>query len=381
MTAAEQQTGLSDWGDDLTFRVGLQRLLAAVESLEATKRLRPYVAPHVIRLLATRLRLQDDGKRHPEVLAVTTGRPLIVTGMPRSGTTWLHELLALDTAARAPLDWEVQSPWPAPEATTYHTDPRIAEFDAMNKSIIADAPELATVHNFHARLPQECNTIATLHFASANFWSVYGVPDYLQWLCEVRPEGVFNTHKRLLQQLQWKGPKGRWTLKSPSHLLSLDELLAAYPDACLVQTHREPARTIASLANFIRSRRRGRFPDEPELMDPNAIARSATSYFGLGLERGTESRRNPEIDERFIDVAYRDIVRSPLSVIRRIYDHLGFEFSADFEGRIKEHLAKPRQTGHGRHKYDPEDVGVAELRLGEKFSDYRARFGDLLSET
>ena len=379
LAAAERQTGLSDWGDDLTFRVGLGQLLAAVEAMAAAKSLRPHVAPHVIRLLATRLRLVDDGRRHPEILAGRIERPLIVTGMPRTGSTWLYELLALDPAARAPLDWEVQRPWPAPEAATYETDPRIAEIEAENRAIVAGAPELATMHNYHARLPQECNAITTLHFASSNFWAVYAVPDYIRWLTEVRPEGVFNTHKRLLQQLQWKGPKGRWTLKSPPHILMLEDLVEAYPDACIIQTHRDPAKVVPSLANMIRSRRRAKFSDQPEMMDPRLIARSVLDHFGEGLERAAVSRRDPRIDRLFHDVDYRDTIRDPLAVLRGVYDRFGFDFTPEFERRVKTHIAAPRETGDGMHRYDPEEFGVSALDLGARFPIYRARFGHLVA--
>ena len=380
ITAAEETAGLSDWGDDPTFRVGLDRLLASVEAMKAGPRLRPFLAPHVIDLLVTRLRLADDGRRHPEVLRGRIVRPLIVTGMPRTGTTWLYELLALDPAVRAPLEWEVRRPWPAPEAATYETDPRIAEAEAFNRAIVEGAPELATMHNFHARLPQECNAFTTYHFASSNFWAVYGVPDYISWLSQARPEGVFNTHKRVLQQLQWKGPQGRWTLKSPPHILMLEELLEAYPDACLIQTHREPAKVVASLADMVRSRRRERFADEPELMEPKALARSVLEYFGTGLERATESRRNPDIDRRFIDVAYRDLIRDPLPALRRIYEHFDLPFTPEFEARVTAHLAAPRETGHGQHHYDPVEFGVPDLDLPNQFQSYRSRFGDLLSD-
>jgi hypothetical protein len=380
LAAAERETGLSDWGSDPTFRTGLETLLASVENMSAAARLRPLVAPYVVRLLATRLRLTDDARRFPEVLAGPIERPLIVTGMPRTGTTWLYELLALDPAARAPLDWEVKRPWPAPEAATYETDPRIAEMEAVNQAIVNGAPELATMHNFHARLPQECDAFTTYHFVSSSFWAAYGVPDYLSWFTHGRPEGVFNTHRRVLQQLQWKGPRGRWTLKSPPHILMLHQLLAAYPDACLIQTHREPAKIVASLSNMVRSRRREHFSDEPELMEPKAIARSVVDHFGTGLERATNLRADPRVDGRFIDVAYRDIIRDPLPVLRRIYDFFDLPFTAVFEARVRAHVAAPRQTGHGQHKYDPEVFGVGELALAYRFEAYRARFGDLLAD-
>jgi len=191
---------------------------------------------------------------------------------------------------------------------------------------------------------------------------------------------VFNTHKRVLQQLQWKGPKGRWTLKSPPYILMLDELVEAYPDACLIQTHRNPAKVIASLANMVRSRRREKFADEPEMMDPKILARSVFDHFGTGLERATESRCNPAIDERFFDVDYRDTIRDPLSVLRRIYERFGLNYTAEFEDRVKARMAAPRETGHGRHHYDLTEFGVSEMGLENQFPKYRARFGHLLGD-
>ena len=377
---AEAETGLAAWGSDLTFREGLGRLIASAEDLPFADKVRDPLQAELVRLLATRLRLEDDAARHPAILLGRVDKPLIVTGMPRTGTTWLFELLSLDPATRAPLDWEVAEPWPAPEAATFETDPRIARVQGAYEAMLKVAPELATMHNFHAQLPQECNSITTLHFASSNFWASYDVPDYLRWLSFETPQGVFNTHRRMLQQLQWKGPRGRWLLKSPPHLLMLEDLLAAYPDACLVQTHREPTRIVASLGSMIRALRRVRFPDVPELLEPKAIARSVLLHFGQALEQGTQSRENPTVDRRFVDVAYRDTISAPLTVLRRIYDHFDLPWTEVFERRVTDHLAAERQTGHGAHKYSLEEFGVPELDIPSQFPNYRARFGDLLSD-
>jgi len=380
ISRAEAETGLSAWGADPTFREGLARLIDAAERMSCADQVRAPLEADIVRLLSTRLRLVDDELKTPAILLQGIERPLIVTGMPRTGTTWLFELLSLDPATRAPLDWEVNSPWPAPEAATFETDPRIAALQANYEAVLKVAPELATMHNFHAQLPQECNSITTLHFASSNFWAAYAVPDYIDWLSFGRPEGVFNTHRRVLQQLQWKGPRGRWILKSPPHLLMLEDLLEAYPDACLVQTHREPTRIVASLASMIRSLRKMRFADVPELMEPKAIARSVLRHFGQALERGTKSRENPAIDARFIDVAYRDTISQPLVVLRRIYDHFDLPWTEAFEQRVKDHLAVDRKTGHGAHKYSLEEFGVPELDVPRQFPNYRTRFGDLLGD-
>jgi len=380
MEDACRATGLTDWGADRSFEVGLARLIDAVEAMPLAASLREAVAGQATALLATRLQLEADAKAHPEILEGEIRRPLIVVGLPRTGTTWLFDLLALDPGARAPLTWEVGAPSPAPELATFATDPRIAPTQAGIDAMLAAVPELATMHPFGAAMPAECNAILQLHFASSNFWATYHVPDYIDWLTEVPPEGVMNTHRRVLQQLQWKGPRGRWTLKSPPYLLMLEDLLAAYPDACLVQTHREPAKMVASLANMIRALRRARFPELVALQDPKAIARSVLAHFGEALERSVVSRQDPRVDERFLDIAYRDVVADPLGSVRRIYQHFDLPWSAVFEDRLTAHIGLGRSTGHGKHVYDPSEFEIDALGLADQFLQYRERFGDLLED-
>lgn len=380
MAQAEEVTGLSDWGQDHSFEVGLGKLVDAVEAMACGPLLRDAVTEQSVQLLSTRLRLNDDANKHPEILSSKIERPLIVAGLPRTGTTWLFELLELDPMVRAPLDWEVVAPWPAPEAATFEADPRIAQVQSGYEEMLKLVPEFATMHQVGAQLPQECNAIAQYHFASSNFWASYGVPDYLDWITFGHPTGVMKTHRRFLQQLQWKGPRGRWTLKSPPYLLMLDDLLEAYPDACLVQTHREPAKMVASLSNMVRTIRKVRFGHIEELLDPKAIARSVLLHFGEALERSTRDRQNPSIDKRFIDIAYRDTVADPVGTVKRIYTHFNIPWTADYEQRLKEHIGVDRSTGHGKHIYDPAEFGIDELDLPNQFSEYRARFGDLLSD-
>ncbi|MCY4566400.1 MAG: sulfotransferase [Gammaproteobacteria bacterium] len=381
MAQAEQDSGLSHWGVDRTFEEGLDRLVDAVEAMPFAAALREAVATQVTQLLATRLQLEEDARQQPEILRGEICRPLIVLGLPRTGTTWLFELLALDQGARAPLTWEAAAPWPAPELATFATDPRIrrtqAGFDAMLQAV----PELATMHPFGATVPAECNAITQLHFASSNFWAAYDVPDYLRWLTEAPAPGAMNIHRRVLQQLQWKGPKGRWVLKSPPYLLMLEDLLAAYPDACLVQTHREPAKMVASLANMIRALRRARYPDIADLLEPESIARSVLYHFGTALQRGVTSREDPGVESRFLDIAYRDLVRDPVGTVRRIYDRFDLPWTAALDERLKSHINRRRSTGHGKHIYDPAEFDIDALNLPDRFPEYRARFGDLLADS
>lgn len=380
MRDAQTQTGLCDWGKDDSFRTGLNVLIASVRSMPGGDAFIPAISAQIVNHLAIRLQLEEDAKRHPDILDGKIERPLIVTGLPRTGTSWLFELLALDPACRAPLEWEAAAPWPAPDIATYDSDSRIEALQAGFNALRQAAPELATMHEFDALLPAECNTIMQLHFASSNFWASYAVPDYIQWLSFDRPTGMFATHKRVLQQLQWKGPRGRWTLKSPPHLLMIDELLAAYPDACIVQTHREPAKMVASLSNMLRAIRKSRFPGATQIQDPREIARSALLHFGQALERSTKSREDPDVDRRFYDVAYRDLVSDPVPIVRAIYAHFDLPFTQAYQDRLAAHLAAPRSTGHGAHKYDMAEFGIDELDLPNRFPTYRKRFGHMLSD-
>ena len=381
MAQAEQDSGLSRWGVDRTFEEGLGRLVEAVEAMPFAAALREAVGTQVTQLLATRLQLEEDARQQPEILHGEIRRPLVVLGLPRTGTTWLFELLALDQGARAPLTWEAAAPCPAPKLATFATDPRIrrtqAGFDAMLQAV----PELATMHPFGATMPAECNAIMQLHFASSNFWASYDVPDYLRWLTEAPAPGAMNIHRRVLQQLQWKGPRGRWVLKSPPYLLMLEDLLAAYPDACLVQTHREPAKMVASLANMIRALRRARYPDIADLLEPETIARSVLYHFGTALQRGVASREDPGVESRFLDIAYRDLVGDPVGTVRRIYDRFDLSWTAALDERLKTHINRRRSMGHGKHIYDPAEFDIDALNLPDRFPEYRARFGDLLADS
>lgn len=381
MAQAEQHSGLSRWGADRTFEAGLCRLVDAVEAMPFAAALREAVAAQVTQLLVTRLQLEEDARQQPEILHAGIRRPLIVVGLPRTGTTWLYELLALDPAVRAPLTWEAAAPCPAPEVANFATDPRIPQVQAGFDAMLRAVPELATMHPFGATVPAECNAIMQLHFASSNFWAAYDVPDYLRWLTEAPAPGAMNTHRRVLQQLQWKGPKGRWVLKSPPYLLMLEDLLAAYPDACLVQTHREPAKMVASLANMIRALRRARYPEIAELAEPASIARSVLYHFGAALQRGVASREDPDVEARFLDIAYRDLVQDPVGTVRRIYDRFELPWPPAFEDRLRSHIGKPRSAGHGKHRYDPAEFGIDALALPDRFPEYRGRFEDFLQDS
>lgn len=376
LARAETQTGLADWGDDNAFRVGLDILVASAVTAGLPDYGIAALDAEIVGLLATRLRFVDDERRHPEITAQPIESPLILTGLPRTGTTILHDLCALDPAGRAPQEWESVRPWPAPEIATYTTDPRIAQVQAEIDARLQAMPMLRTMHPWGATLYADDLPFIALSFACTRFIAGYSVPDYSRWLSVADPDGIYRIHKRALQQLQWRGPRGRWILKEPFHLLNMPQLFQVYPDACVVQTHRDPVRTIVSVASFIWAIQSILKPGT----DKKQTGRQAFELFGAHLERSTHARRSPSIDGRVLDIAYSDTVTDPVGTVRRIYDRFGLPFSDDHATRIERHMVENPQGKHGEHRYSAEEFGLDPSSLEGLMPEYRERFGHLLSE-
>lgn len=375
--AARDQTGLFDFGPDTGWREGLDRLVAAVEAMQPNDQLRHIASHNIIGQLATRLRFVEDDKNHPEIAAQSLGDPLIVIGLPRTGTTISYDLLCLDPQSRSPREWEWYIPWPAPDEATFETDPRIAQVTAMYDNWLAHAPQLKDIQRFDCTQPGECNHGMQYHFASTNFPAELGVPDYARWLRETDVRGQYVSHKRLLQNFQWKGPKGRWTLKSPQHLFDLPGLLDAYPGAMLVWTHRDPALTFSSLSSFIAGFLAAFGGDK----DKRAIGRDVVDTWIAGMNRGLAARQDPAIEARIIDLAHKDIVADPKGAVQRIYDRFGLSFSAEHQRRIDHFLAdNPAAQRMGKHKHTPEQYGIDVAEVRDLMKTYYERFGDLLGK-
>ncbi len=373
--AAREQTGLTDFGPDTGWREGFERLVAAVEAMGPNDQLRHMARHNIVGQLATRLRFVQDDRQHPEIAAQDVGDPLIVIGLPRTGTTISYDLLCLDPAARAPREWEWYIPWPPPEVATFDSDPRIAQVTAMYDVWLEHAPQLLDIQRFDCTQPGECNHGMQYHFGSTNFSAELGVPDYARWLRENEVAGQYDSHKRLLKNFQWKGPKGRWTLKSPQHLFDLPALLDAYPGAMLVWTHRDPALTFSSLSSFIAGFLAAFGGDK----DKAAIGRDVVETWIAGMNRALAARKDPAIERRIIDLAHKDVVADPMGAVQRIYDNFGLTFSEEHKARINRFLSEnPAAKRMGKHKHSPEEYSIDNTEVRLRMADYYGRFGDLL---
>jgi Sulfotransferase family len=368
---AMERTGLDDFGDT-SFLEGFRVLLQAYKA-EAEFNFVGQVCVHndTVRTLANRLRLVEDRRRHPAIAAEVIRRPLFITGLPRSGTTFLHALLAQDPDHRAPLVWEVMHPSPPPEAASYARDRRITTTARELKWLDLLMPDFKTVHLIDARLPQECIAITSHDFRSYTFESMYHVPSYRAWHDgqDKRPEYEF--HRHFLQHLQWRCPGKRWVLKAPSHLLALDGLLKVYPDAGIILTHRDPLKVLPSCASFTEVLRQA-FSDH---VDKVSLAQEVQQRWEEGCGLAVRYRQMPELQQQIFDVRYPELLQDPLSMVQRLYAHFGLELTPAATAAMQRFLqANPKNKG-GVHRYSLEEFHLNPAEERRRFQFYLDFFG------
>jgi hypothetical protein len=361
-------SGPRDLGDD-GYRVGLDKLCRSLdEEAGLTPLGRTIARRELIRWLRNRIEMERWRREHPEIAKEVIEKPLFVVGMGRTGTTILHDLLAEDPDNRVPHSWELAVPYPPPEREHADDDPRIAALDAELSGVDRLMPEFKKMHPMGARLPQECVAITSHEFASMVHQTAYGVPSYARWLQDEADLGpVYAAHRRFLQFLQWRWPAKRWMLKSPGHLWALGPLLDEYPDARLVQTHRDPLRVVASLASLVETLR----GMTSWKVDRKAIAREWMEEIAPALDRSVDARQNGSIPAgRIVDFKFRDLLRDPFGGIRRIYQHFDLEFTPAAEANMRRHLAENPSDKHGAHKYRFADTGIDVGEARESFRRY-----------
>jgi Sulfotransferase family len=371
LAAASARSGLSDFGDP-RFRAPLRLLF---DSYQRDARLtafgRMLVRRDAQRLLENRLHLVDTLSKHPEILRGEIRAPIFVLGLPRTGTSILHELLAQDPANRVPMTWEVQRLWPPPERESFETDPRIAEAERHYSGVDRVLPDFKRIHRMGARLPQECVALTCHDFASLVFHTSHRVPSYQEWLDSADLRFVYESHRRQLQYLQWRCPAERWVLKSPGHLWALSALLAVYPDARIVQTHRDPLRVLASLAHLVTVLR----SMASDAADTREIGADWTRRLADGLERTIAVRTSGALPpERVFDIQFGEFVGNEIATIRRLYEHFGLALSGEAEARMARYLAANPKDGQGTHRYALGEAGLDAAGERRRYAAYQEHF-------
>ena len=372
LDGARQATALGDFGDEW-FREPLDRLCAALDDeaeLHLPGRLRARAELQVI--LQNRMRLVDLWKREPAIDDEVVRAPIVVTGLGRSGTTLIHELLACDPANRPALLWELVHTVPGAThgqnaddwvATTH------AEITLMDEMV----PAFTTMHENGGGLPTECIFAFAHQFSSDVFTGIYNVPSYTIWKSGVDQAPIYDWHRRMLQTLQWATPTERWVLKAPSHLAHLDLLFGSYPDVRVVMMHRDPLRVVGSLADTMATL---------HWMHSDRVAhQDLVEFLCMGVEMqmtGVAKQRDAgRLPSRQIaDVLYRDLVADPVATIERLYAGWGLDLSEEARVNLEAYVAaRHEHRGIGEHRYRFEDTGLELAEHRALVAGYQKRFG------
>ena len=371
VATACEEAGSDDFGDG-GWQPGLDRLTDGLVNEARLSAIGVEIAYlDLMRALKNRLGVIAWRKEHPEIAREPVIAPIVIVGQPRTGTTILYDLLAQDPDLRAPLTWEVDAPCPVPQPETYHNDPRIAQTQASIELSEQIIPGFLAFHPMGALVGQECVRITASEFTSMIFSVQYRLPSYYRWLLyEADHAGAYRFHRIFLQHLQ-SGVSGQWLLKSPAHLWHLDALLTEYPDALIVQTHRDPLNVISSIAALTHHLRRMGTDDS------NIAECAAQSYeevvVGLGREMALRDSGAVPAD-RVIDVLFTDFMNDPLTTITDIYQKLGRELRPDTAQKMRDFLAAhPGDGGGGRYTWSDTGLDAAEVR--DRVNAYQDRYG------
>jgi hypothetical protein len=373
MTAAEQTTGLSDWGDD-DFREPLRILLSSLnEEAQLSEIGQARVRQWLMTRLTQRLRVLDDQARIPAIARELIDRPIFILGLPRAGTTFLHSLMGQDPEILAPLHWQLVNPSPPPSDPAIDHDAAIRWTQQMLEFQGWLDPELQKMHFSDACLPEEDFLAFELSFVSMSFYGFFEVPLYASTVFKTDDfASAYRWHKRVLQALQFKSGHKRVVLKAPEHTMHLDMLFQTYPDAVIVHNHRDPAKVMGSTMSLL-SAVRARYTDREQAASAEVANRYVRSY-ARSFRRCMELRDDPRYSDRFIDVQYRDLEADPIAQVARVYAHAGMDFTPAVERKVTAWSANNRKGAHGKHRYPVEGFGLTPANVHGIFADYIRRF-------
>lgn len=361
-------TGLDDFGPD-TWRGHFDVLVRALDTeARLTVAGRLVARTELLRALRQRLFLAAAWSASPAILDTPIVAPVFVVGTGRSGTSILHELLALDPSNRVPRTWELLHPGEAagPAAATA----RRAGHDVH--AFWADLqPAYASMHHNDGDEPNECIFATMLEFLSDQWGGTYDIPTYSAYLVATDQTSAYRYHRRVLQTLQQHERADRWVLKAPSHLGQLRTLFAVYPDARIVQIHRDPLKSVAStidLMGTIRSMR-------GDAVAVDALTPWITVGYAHMLDDTMDSRASGVLpDDAFVDVRYADLMTDPVATVRAVYRDLGIAAPAQLDASVRGHLAARPQGAHGVHRYELRDTGLDPVAERRRFARYQATY-------
>lgn len=361
--AATRATGLEDFGDD-EYHEGLRVLLDSYAHEAGLTGVGNYMQRSFVRgALIARLLSQLGFERHPGYVDVPVERPIFVTGLPRTGTTALHRLLTADPTHQGPELWLTEFPQPRPPRSTWESDPVFSGIQAAYAEHHVENPEFMGIHYMDAASVEECWRLLRQSGKSIGYESLAYIPSYSAWLAKQDWTDAYERHKANLQLIGVNDQDKRWVLKNPSHLVALDALMRVYPDALVVQTHRDPRVAIASACSLSAEATQG----WSTVFQGVVVGRTQLDMLADASARFAEERRRHD-PAQFVDVEYDDFVGDPVGTVRAIYRAFDLPWTDEVSARVEAIDAESRQgPRRPSHRYDLADYGLTEDEVLSRF--------------
>lgn len=364
-------TGSDDFGPD-DYLPGLRVLLQSMDyDPHFTEQGRQYAWDTVVSVLRGRVQAIRSMMDNPGFDARPILSPVVITGIPRTGTTALHKLMAVDPRFQGLQTWLLDHPMPRPPRDTWTDYPAFHKTAAMLEARFKAAPGKRAAHHMAAEEVDECCLVLRQSFVS-NLWSCgWSAPTYDAWWQCQSEEAAYQHYYRCLQLIGSSEPDKRWLLKNPGHIDQLDLLFAVFPDARVIHTHRDPAKAVPSLCSLLMQLHpvveEGRYEQRAHNMLAREVAKWAKALRKADIVRNAHPGQ-------VLDVIHGDFHREPMAVLERIYDFIGWELTEPVRADMAQRIEEKPELSHGQHRYDVADYGLTEAEIRERFGDYVERF-------
>jgi hypothetical protein len=364
---ASTTVGLDDFGEG-DFRDGLSVLLESLgHELIFSEEVRAQTTATIRRQLVNRLEVEAWYQAHPEVQEVPVGPPLSITGLPRTGTTALANILSQDEQFRCLRKWEQDQCCPPPILGEEDVDPRRLAALATQERLEREQPELMAMHLWDPDATDEDLGVLGMSCRSQQF--AFPIFEYHAWWRNANLDATYAYHRRVIKLLQSRRPPNRWLFKAPAHCFHLRSFFRAYPDARVIMTHRDPAKAVPSTISFVSA-----YQPQVTATTPQEWGPRRAEHLRIGAERAMEARTQIG-EQHFLDIHHRDFVTDPFGTLERVYDFIGLELLSETRKKMELWHVRNRSGSHGSHRYTAEQYGLTEAQLRADFQTYIDRYG------
>ena len=364
---ATEQTGHYDFGST-EYISSLEILLDAYDRTSQFNEMGQQITyGTILNCLKGRLYLQESIKNFPECIQYKISKPIFIIGLPRSGTTFLHRLLCYHPDNQGIENWLGTFPEPRPERQKWDNNPRYLDVEAALTAYHEMNPEIKNIHEMAADKVDECRLVLMHCFENVTFQSNATIPDYQDWLYSANFTSTYEYFYRSLQIIGFNDQDKRWVLKDPSHMWSINYLFKKFPDATVIQIHRDPLEVIPSVCSLVMS---AKSMSEPSTK-PKELGKQQLEQWANVLDKTIGYRQ--QYSSNFIDIFYHEILDDTIGVLHKIYSHLGEGISHDVIDEIK-NLSKVQLNKNSNHEYSLDEYGLKESSVNERFSKYKKHY-------